>query len=267
MSNKSKATHQGTCQVCGASQKLPGGRLSTHGYTVRWGFFSGICQGSGHLPFEESCDLIRAAIERASAQLKAVREFQAELRKPATEPKAYVSQWVSGDRYNKSCYVSYLSPICVEEVKYSDGDGFYIKCSYFQQKGSKEVGKRAEIQTYGEKSVLEVCSKLNARHADAQENIARQLEQYIRWQIGRVTNWKPGKVKALKSEDQPEKVVVSGLPEGYDYKGTVRAKLNDGSIVVRIRWNFGWKNFSYCFIKALKVEDRWVYAGKAEAVK
>src|SRR4051794_30940036 len=72
--NKNKATHTGHCQVCGSFQKLPAGVLSKHGYTTRWGFFSGICNGAGHLPFEQSCDLICAAIKSAEAQIITVTE-------------------------------------------------------------------------------------------------------------------------------------------------------------------------------------------------
>lgn len=44
--NANKATHSGECQCCGRKQKLPKGRLSNHGYTVEWGFFSGTCFGA-----------------------------------------------------------------------------------------------------------------------------------------------------------------------------------------------------------------------------
>lgn len=47
-----KATHYGTCSFCGSLQKLPNGKLSKHGYDVRFGFFNGVCRGSGLSPFE-----------------------------------------------------------------------------------------------------------------------------------------------------------------------------------------------------------------------
>ncbi len=45
----SKHTHRGTCQACGSVQAVSnaGGRIAKHGYTVDYGFFSGICAGSG----------------------------------------------------------------------------------------------------------------------------------------------------------------------------------------------------------------------------
>lgn len=47
-----KATHEGTCQICGRLQALPSGRLSKHGYDVLFHFFRGVCPGAGHKPLE-----------------------------------------------------------------------------------------------------------------------------------------------------------------------------------------------------------------------
>lgn len=63
------ATHMGTCQCCGAQQKLPKGVLSQHGYTVDYGFFNGVCQGAGHAPFEENCDLAKRMLKSVEKQL------------------------------------------------------------------------------------------------------------------------------------------------------------------------------------------------------
>ena len=60
-----KATHRGHCQICGAQQKLPGGRLAKHGYSVEWNSFQGVCSGAGYLPFEQDISLIEAAIKHA----------------------------------------------------------------------------------------------------------------------------------------------------------------------------------------------------------
>lgn len=52
---KTKHTHQGTCQACGAVQAVDNGTqlVAKHGYQVAgFGFFNGICQGSNHKPAE-----------------------------------------------------------------------------------------------------------------------------------------------------------------------------------------------------------------------
>jgi len=62
---KTKATHYGTCQLCGSLQKLPNGVLANHGYQVDWHQFHGICHGAGHPPFEQSKDFAVDQLRRA----------------------------------------------------------------------------------------------------------------------------------------------------------------------------------------------------------
>lgn len=67
---KNKATHYGTCQICGSLQKLPNGVLASHGYQIEWNQFHGICIGSGHAPFEQSKDRAEAEIVRCTELLE-----------------------------------------------------------------------------------------------------------------------------------------------------------------------------------------------------
>lgn len=66
---KNKATHYGTCQLCGSLQKLPNGVLANHGYQVEWNEYVGICRGSHHAPFELSKDLAEAELQRCEDYL------------------------------------------------------------------------------------------------------------------------------------------------------------------------------------------------------
>jgi hypothetical protein len=75
-----KATHLGTCQACGRFQKLPSGVLAVHGYTTRWGFFSGACAGSGRKPFENSTDYIAEGITNTTRRAAVLREEAATVR-------------------------------------------------------------------------------------------------------------------------------------------------------------------------------------------
>jgi hypothetical protein len=69
-----KATDFGTCQLCGHKHKLPNGKVAKHGYTVKhYGFFVGTCQGSGHQPYELSCDLLK---EHVTLQNEAIDRLQ-----------------------------------------------------------------------------------------------------------------------------------------------------------------------------------------------
>jgi hypothetical protein len=68
---KTKATHYGTCQLCGSLQKLPDGVLALHGYQVDWNQFHDICHGAGQLPFEQSKDVAEAQLKRSEEYLAA----------------------------------------------------------------------------------------------------------------------------------------------------------------------------------------------------
>ena len=68
---KTKATHYGTCQLCGSLQKLPSGVLAIHGYQVAWNQFHGTCHGTGQLPFEQSKDAAEAQLKRSEDYLTA----------------------------------------------------------------------------------------------------------------------------------------------------------------------------------------------------
>ena len=86
----SKATHNGTCQACGAHQAVrANGRLANHGYTVEYGFFSGICPGSDKAPLEQErtfadsiiADLTDRANQLMSIELEDITEVS--IRNPA----------------------------------------------------------------------------------------------------------------------------------------------------------------------------------------
>lgn len=77
MNNKS--SHLGECQICGSRQCLPNGRLAKHGYSVEWGFFSGVCHGAGYLPFEQEKAELERVVRSIEKQVVACSARIAEL--------------------------------------------------------------------------------------------------------------------------------------------------------------------------------------------
>lgn len=72
-----KATHNGTCQVCGrAHARRPSG-IAQHGYTVDHGYFQGVCDGAHNPPIEESTELLDATVARLRASVARLRAAQA----------------------------------------------------------------------------------------------------------------------------------------------------------------------------------------------
>ena len=72
------ATHFGECQYCGRQQKLPGGVLADHGYSLVWGWRNGTCPGSRQKPFETHTDFLKQSIEDAKKQIEAHKKKIAE---------------------------------------------------------------------------------------------------------------------------------------------------------------------------------------------
>lgn len=66
---KTKATHIGTCQLCGARHKLPDGRIARHGYKVDIGMSYGTCHGSNRLPYETDKSVLEEEVERGTRYL------------------------------------------------------------------------------------------------------------------------------------------------------------------------------------------------------
>lgn len=70
-----KATNYGTCQICESTQKTDArtNRVAKHGYTLAWGWQSGACLGSGHLPLEVSKAYAEAQLENCKAAVAAFK--------------------------------------------------------------------------------------------------------------------------------------------------------------------------------------------------
>lgn len=93
-------THTGTCQVCGRQQaaKNNGGRtIAKHGYTVEFGWFTGVCAGSGAQALEISDAFAREFAAKLVADATDLRAFVARLNKGEIDPVrcARLDRWGS----------------------------------------------------------------------------------------------------------------------------------------------------------------------------
>lgn len=66
-----QATQQirGNCQCCGRQQAVVNGRMSKHGYTVKEGWFSGVCSGRNYAPIQVSRTTTDKIIADISAEI------------------------------------------------------------------------------------------------------------------------------------------------------------------------------------------------------
>lgn len=183
---RDKATHAGSCQACGRVQKLPGGVLSKHGYTVQWNCFNGVCRGTGELPYELSCTLIERFIQYADSQRNVIQLRVDKLNSPATEPKAWIHEYI-GERNR---------PYQDREITlFLHDDGQFKTVFYFDHDGRRKLVLTHSIYA---KDSLDAATELNQNYA--QNHLlpqVKQLDQYIRWQQERVTSWKLTDLKPI----------------------------------------------------------------------
>lgn len=179
-----KATHSGTCQVCGREQKLPNGKLSKHGYSVDWGCFTGVCWGAESKPFEESKDLIEQAIAQAIENAQQKRKEAA---------------WALENKGPEIWYRHYKSTI-----------GYYWAKAKLVSAYEVEIdGKVQRHHFYGG----EALRQANESYANHLESQAKQLDQYVNWQKERIKGWKPnpaGLKPVAPESNEPKRHLAGG---------------------------------------------------------
>lgn len=184
-----EATHDGHCQCCGRLHRLPGGKLAKHGYEVIGrgqgfgGYFSGTCWGSGELPYELSCELVKEDIERA-LKWKAASEKSIEaLLVPPTLPVATWQHYATGPN-GRGKYFE------VECEIIQDDDESYPSCYIvfeFNGKRHKEwAGRHSGLRG----TPLEVAHALQLRKVALIQKHVKMLEDHIKSQQERVDDWK-----------------------------------------------------------------------------
>lgn len=191
------ATHRGTCQICGSFQLLPEGVLSKHGYTVKWGFFQGVCPGSGRLPFEQSTDAIEAQITAVKAQIEYTKAEIAkieELEDPVNDgSNVWAQVYVNGYLWVKSKLVDLLikdygtfkSASCsfiVLKPIYGDRDQLHVKPTQIE-----DYNNGLRLHTLPEWARVQ-----NRKYAEAVlKRSNSQREQWLSWQFDRLLKWAP----------------------------------------------------------------------------
>ena len=175
-----KATHKGHCQVCGAQQKLPNGVLSQHGYTVDWGFFSGVCGGAKALPYEQSCDLVKESIGWAGDALASTIKEAAAIR-ALDDSHVWVEERT---RHGFGCTRKELRFVEVSRVEYSRV--FWM--------GADGKERHTSSYTSGDQTPQQYVNELHAKSMDRK---VVGIEKYIAGQQARVAAWKLAPLEAV----------------------------------------------------------------------
>lgn len=179
------ATHMGTCQLCGHFQKLPGGKLSVHGYTKQWGFFAGTCPGSRYLPFEVSVDRIEMAIADHTRAAAALRVSAAEV-ETSTEQWIHVYRPATWSN-RKSGYDWVKVESFVEaggKLTVTDAAGTVRDLGFF-------------LGRHGIRNIDALWTLGRTNLAATRRSMADNHDKYIAWQRERIAGWKPQPLTAV----------------------------------------------------------------------
>lgn len=201
--NKNKATHVGECQICGRVQMLPNGKLSNHGYTVRCGFFSGICQGAGHLPFEQSQDAIAPVVAAVTSHVKSTEQEIAGYRNIDNELNSGNMAWFSV--YTGRAYSFAKCDVEIKENVSASGDGYkWLSVTRSAAPGESKTNQRPRVELYSFKfsTVREVVHHCNETYAKHLASTNRQRRDWLSWQNDRLKDWKvkPLQLRTKKSD-------------------------------------------------------------------
>jgi len=188
--SKAKATHNGHCQVCGAKQKLPRGRLSLHGYQVAgWGFFNGVCTGARHLPFEQDISLIEGSIRWAQARQEEVEAFAARTR--GETETVWVHEYIPGTWNRGQRHSRY------EWRQFKVSDLIEVNNHRIRWLGLDGKEKESHLYKDWENDGWTPVGDLNERRAKAYDSTAEELKRYIKWQQDRIKDWKPSELEPI----------------------------------------------------------------------
>lgn len=183
-----KATHDGHCQLCGRLQRLPDGVLALHGYTVQWGFFSGQCPGSKHLPYEQSKDLIDGCIAGQLAAIERAQANAAALRDPAktTGETCWVNEYVTSRR-GQSVYQ--WREVAITKTPWTSDDGtVYHSYRYTKQDGKLEKLNYVPFEIKDDLHAVVLWAN-EKRAAQVFDREVQERKNYVAWLRQRAADW------------------------------------------------------------------------------
>ena len=120
---------RGNCQCCGRLQAVTRGFVAKHGYTVKQGWFNGVCQGSGEEPMQTSIAITTKIVAR--------------IRQDCADLGAKVIRLIAGDEFPppiKSCMPGAKPTPYVEATAWDQRSA--LESAIFTAKHRAEMGRR-----------------------------------------------------------------------------------------------------------------------------
>jgi len=205
-----KHTHKGTCQICGSRQAVNNntGMIAKHGYTTRWGFFSGTCRGSDNLPLQVSCDMVQASADDAFRVGTQLTNKAVELDNQ-TGTEGFYNVYIPATwscRKSKRVWIR-VTFVEVEnqhgrtEVRMVPNSEDVIRFKLEDNRECNEM-ETDSIHRFGFYGVRQTCEQYaketRTKRAVAYCNEAKQYFEYYSHQNEVVKNWAPSELIAVK---------------------------------------------------------------------
>lgn len=184
------AEYFGACQICGREQKAHPHAIAKHGYTIRNGWQQGACFGSGGKPYEVSCDLIDAAIERAERYIVETTELIASIKK---NPLPGGTTQALRTEYTRMGTLSY--PVAVT-VKLDETTGLPVAVD------SKDQAVKEWMHYDGVKTVEAAVAELAKEWIKRLRRYIKETEFSLDYMRDRKARWKPAELRPVTAADR-----------------------------------------------------------------
>lgn len=182
---------------------LPNGLLAKHGYPVKWGFFEGVCAGSGRLPFEQSTDAIADAIRHVEADIAATAADLEAIEDLGSKINDGTSVWhhhYSGGRLGYQWIKVRLHDLVTDHTTYSkplSSCKLSSLTSHPNWRSGREPAIVTEkIEAYGDAWTMHTLPEwaryLNRKYAkQVLVPLNEKRRSWIIWQNDRIAKWAP----------------------------------------------------------------------------
>lgn len=166
MSNNKQV--RGHCQCCGNDQAVVRGRMSQHGYTVRHGWFNGVCMGHQYQPVEQDRAVTDSVVRSVRADVAALLQRAADLQRGTIDP-ATVN---AGSKLVDGKWVDQIVPYCDGTYWQQERavDNEVRRCEYRAREGKQFADYLESVaKKFHGKPLAEVARKAPAARIDAGE--------------------------------------------------------------------------------------------------
>jgi len=186
-----KATHDGSCQICGSRQRLPAGHLAQHGYTVDFNTFNGVCGGSRERPFEQDRAALGTHLTRARTYAEQLTGRLTALQGDAPDHRGFHALPIKGQRFKTQTHPGLFLNV--------EGEGNAL---YFRPDGREDVVQVCPPRPHDPRTPQDAADQCRAEQRAETELELRHLRSYLTGQQERYDAWTPRPLLPLT--DSPE---------------------------------------------------------------